>query len=313
MSEPIPPLTLMDSLRQIPKSGQRVFFVAIGLIVLLNILLATTPIPLAYIQPANILATIVLVSLPIFGLYRGADHPWTPAFAVLYVVLGVVIQFGAVALSKGALQATPMAAVVGALAPVGLMLWCIGLGALLATLLKDKNLLIPVSIFLAAFDIFLVLTPLGPTQKILQAAPQIFTSVAYTIPTAVEKPTHGPIRPFAYIGPADFVFMAMFFVAIYKYQMRAKQTLLALIPTLLLYFVLVFLIGPLPALVPIGLCVLAVNFKEFKLNKEEWASTAVIAAIAIGLIAWGATRPKPPAEPVKTPPVAAQPKSEATP
>lgn len=36
-----------------------------------------------------------------------------------------------------------------------------------------------------------------------------------------------------------------------------------------------------------------VNRKEFKLSKDEWASTGVVAALGIALLVWGATRPKP--------------------
>jgi len=59
---------------------------------------------------------------------------------------------------------------------------------------------------------------------------------------------------------------------------------------------LIFVLGTgisMPALVPIGLVVLLVNRKEFKLSKDEWASTAVVGALGVGLLIWGATRPKP--------------------
>jgi hypothetical protein len=211
---------------------------------------------------------------------------------VTFVVAGAATHVGltyvAAVLGKGVWPA-----ILAALGQTGLMGWCVGLGALLATRLKEKNLLIPVSLFLAALDIFLVLTPVGPTHVILKAQPQILSAVGWQVPKVTAHPAFGPMPATALIGPADFVFMGMFFVAIFRFGLRARQTLLWLAPTLIVYMVLALFWGSLPALVPIGLCVLIVNFKEFKLTKEEWASTGLVVLIAVALIAYGATRPKP--------------------
>mgnify|MGYP006178512935 CR=1 FL=1 len=68
-------------------------------------------------------------------------------------------------------------------------------------------------------------------------------------------------------------------------------------PTVLLYLVLAALFGAIPLLPPIALVVLLVNIREFKMNKEEKLSTALVALLAVGLLAWGVTRPKPQVEP----------------
>lgn len=261
----------------------------------LSIALAFVPIPAALVRPLAVLIGVVFIAVPVYAIFRAASHCWTPRLAWGFIGIGVAMHVGLTYASALGGRGV-LAAILAALGQTGLMVWCVGLGALLTTLLKEKNLLLPVSLFLAAIDIFLVLTPIGPTKIILQVAPKVLDTIGWHVPKVQQDPTFGPVAATAHVGPADFLFMAMFFVAIFRFGMRARQTLLWLAPTLLVYMLIVMLAGPLPALVPIGLCVLAVNFREFKLNKEEWASTALVAVIGIGLIAFGATRPRPQVE-----------------
>ena len=93
-------------------------------------------------------------------------------------------------------------------------------------MIKDKNLLLPVSAFLAGFDIFLVLTPIGVTQQIMKKAPEVLPAVGLNIPKPAATPTMGPVEPFAFVGPADFLFMGMFFVAIHRFDLKARDTAL---------------------------------------------------------------------------------------
>jgi hypothetical protein len=268
-------------------SGLLIFFCVLVFLALVRVLLGYVAVPLQLVMPTTLAATVLFISAPIFALYFAAKYRWTAKSAMIFLLVGLVIHLGLGLLVGAKLLGGKgfAAAVCLALAPqVGLVMWCVGLGALLAALLKDRNLLIPVSIFLAAFDIFLVLTPLGPTKQILQQMPNVLPAVAYSLPKASAAPTQGPVGQFAYIGPADFLFMGMFFVALYKFGMKARETAYWLIPTILVYLLLALLLGPVPLLVPIGLCVLAVNAKEFSLNKEEKISTAAVAVLGVLII-----------------------------
>lgn len=281
----------------------KAFFAVIGALAVANVLLAFIPVPIAWVKPIGMLVGFLFVAAPIYAIFRGADHPWTTKVAWAFLAVGVALHLGLGAWARSGTLPGAAGASIAALSQMGLMVWCIGLGGLLgAGLIKEPNLLIPVSVFLIAFDIFLVLTPVGMVQQVLVKAPQVFTSVAYQVPKVSDTAAIGPVGAAAYIGPADFIFMAMFFVGMYRFQMNPKGTLFALIPTLALYLAAVFLVGPLPALPPIALCVLAVNFKYFKLKRDEWAATAVLAALMAGLLAFSATRPKPPAVPLRTVP-----------
>lgn len=275
-----------------------IFIVALLALSLLKFLLGLVPVPEGLAKPITLLVTVIFVAVPIYALFRAASLEWTAKMGFVLVLTGLAIHIGLQYVGAYMLNGQGIgAAITLALRDVGFFGWCVGLGALLAALLKEKNLLIPVSIFLAAFDIFLVLTPAGPVKQILQVAPEIPKAMALNLPAASSAPTGAVAQPFAIIGPADFVFMAMFFIALFKFGLNARATAIALAPAIVLYLGLTFVLGPIPLLVPIGITVLAVNAKHFKLNLEEWASTALVMLIAGGLIWWGATRKPAPAEP----------------
>jgi hypothetical protein len=273
------------------------FIIALLGLALLKFLLGLVPVPSGMLQATTIVVTIIFVAVPVYALFRAGAASWTPKLGVTLILVGVAVHVGLQFLGSVVLGGQGIGAGLAlSLRDVGFFSWCVGLGALLASLLKEKNLLIPVSVFLAAFDIFLVLTPMGPVKQILQVAPEIPQAMALNVPAAQSEPTGMVAQPFAIIGPADFVFMAMFFIALFKFGMDARRTAAWLAPAIVVYLGLALLIGPVPLLVPIGITVLAVNARHFKLNAEEWASTALVAAIAAGLIWWGATRPSSPSD-----------------
>lgn len=273
--------------------GIAVFFIVLGALAVLRLASVLVGVPLGLVDAASIAATTVFVVAPVLALYRAAEHAWTPRLALAFIGGGLAAWLGGWYLGRSVLIGLP-AAVAVEVSQAGLMVWAIGLGALLGTFLKDKNLLIPVSIFLVAFDAFLILTP-TPVQQLARAP--VVQSMMLATPRFQEVPTVGPVVPYAVIGPADLVFMGMFFIALFRFQMRTRETFVALLPALAAYLVLALYVGALPALVPIGLCVLIVNWREFRLNKEELASTALVALLGAGLVIWGATRPAPRAAP----------------
>ncbi|HZH99378.1 MAG TPA: hypothetical protein VEX38_10440, partial [Fimbriimonadaceae bacterium] len=238
-----------------------IFFGVLGALAPLRLALGFAAVPLGLVLPVSILMTVIFIAAPVLALYRAASYAWTAKTAWLFLGGGVLVHIPLQLLAQNVLTGFP-AALAAAVAQVGLVTWCVGLGALLTMLLKDKNLLIPVSVFLAAFDIFLVFTPVGFTQQIMRAAPQALPTVGYAVPQVTNTPTSGPVGAFAYIGPADFLFMGMFFVALFRFRMRTRETLIALIPALLVYLLLAAVLGPIPLLVPIGLTVLLVNIAE---------------------------------------------------
>jgi hypothetical protein len=287
--------------------GIPIFFLALGSLAAVRIILGYVSLPLEMLRPVNLVLAILFLVVPILGMFFAANDRWSWKTATLFVVGGLMVQFGIIALGAYIDLPGPVAGVLIAIAQAALGCWCAGLGALLATRIKEKNIILPISIFLAAYDFFLVLAPWGFTQKLLKVAQPVFTKVAAQIPAVSTAPTHGVARAGAYVGMADLVFLAMFFIALFRFRMRTRQTLYAVIPALIAYLLVVILFGgqsiagfplsALPAMVPIGLAVLIVNWPEFDLKKDEKIATVVLAIFAFAFLAFTVTRPKPQPEP----------------
>lgn len=293
------------------RNGFAVFFVTLLILAVLRIVIGFVSVPEGMILPMSLLITAVFISLPIIAVFRAGSEEWSVKLAGAFIVAGLLVHFGLVFVVRSGMLGeglTPAVAI--AISQSGFFLWCVGLGALISFLLKDKNLLIPVSIFLVAFDIFLVLTPLGVTQQVIQQAPGVLPAVAYNVPMVTSEATGGPARAFGYVGPADFLFMGMFFVALHRFKLRARDTAVWLIPAVLVYLLLIIVLPAVPLLVPIGLTVLVVNWREFQMTREEKLSTLVMAILLVALIAFGATRPRSPAGPSKPGDVRVVPESE---
>jgi hypothetical protein len=272
-----------------------IFFGALIALAVLRIVLGFVSLPLEVLPVVNGILAALFLGGPILALFFASAGKWTPSIALTYLVAGIAIQAGFTYLDRGVLGGQgAWAGVAKAIAQIGLPMWCVGLGALLATMVKERNILLPIALFLGFFDAFLVFAPVGFTQQMLQQAPQVFEGVAGSVPVVTAAPATGKASPGAFIGPADFLFMAMFFVALFRFEMKTRQTLLAIIPTLVAYLGLVLVLNvPLPALIPIGLVVLIVNWSEFRLTRDEWLSTGLIGVLGAGLLFWGLTRPRP--------------------
>lgn len=270
--------------------GIGIFFLTLAGLALVRIGLGFLAVPDRFVLPTNMVVGALFLGAPFISLFFAANAPWKPSLAIAFTVGGLAIQALFSVLAISIFHGHGLGAgVCLAVAQVGLPTWCVGLGALLATLVKEKNILIPIAIFLALYDASLVLTPWGPTRQIVENAPQVFTQVAASVPRISSKSAGGNVEPGVFAGPADFVFLAMFFVAIFRFEMRAKETLYVVVPALLFYMVAVLFLGiPLPALVPIGLAVLIVNWREFKMTRDEKLSTGLIAVLGIAILTWGA-------------------------
>ncbi len=279
----------MDFGAESKRPGLAVFAGVLGTIFALRLVLAFVRAPESIALLATIIVTALFVMGPILALYSASAWNWTAGKAGAFLATGVIAHAAGIFGVRAGLAPFP-AAVMEAVGQTGIVLWCLGLGVLIALLVKDRNLLIPIAIFLAGFDAFLILTPTSLPQRIIQTRPEVFTAVAVKIPGV-------NIGPAAYIGPADLFFLSMFFFVLHRYQMRTAQTLKWMIPVLVGYlFVVLFLggvqLGPislatLPALVPIGAVILIINRDQFKMTTDERMATAVVAVMALALAGFG--------------------------
>lgn len=319
-------------MEQRPERGLWVFAAVAGVLFLLRIGMAYTSLPVETAAAISLLATVIFVAAPILALFAAARFSWTTPHALLFLVVGVVAHAGGYLLAEKVLGGRGLAAVVLlALAQTGLMFWCLGLGALVAQRITDRNLLLPIALFLAGFDMFLVFSPTGPTKVLVQQRPEVFEAVAMSVPrVATPQEAVGAVQAMAYVGPADLFFLAMFFIALFKFRMRTRETLLAVIPVLVAYLAVVLFLGSvrignvslamLPALLPIGATVLLVNAREFRLTTQEKVATAIVGLLAVGMALLGlalASRQRPTTQPAPSPkvgvPVPAEPPDSSAP
>jgi hypothetical protein len=275
------------------------FAASLIVLVALRILIGFLPVPSGYVWITSLIVSVLFVAIPILGYFAGASFKWTWKSTVMCIVVGATLQVSLLMLGAN-IEAPLLKGLVLAISQSGLLLWCFGLGAALANLLKDRNLLLPVSIFLALFDVWLVFAPGGVAKQATSGVPNVqsrlLKDLALQVPQPVSHSAGGFAQALAYIGPADLLFIAMFFVALFKFGMRTRETLLWLIPTLGAYLLIVLLVpyvtigpfalGALPALLPIGAVVLIVNRREFSLSRDEKASTLVILLGGLAILVW---------------------------
>lgn len=156
-------------------------------------------------------------------------------------------------------------------------------GYLVSFILREPNIVLPVAGIAAYVDLWTVLA--GPTFKAIKEAPHVVNAVSAAIP-AVGGAAHG-FAPISFIGPADFIFFALFLGAAYRLKMEPNRTFWIAFPLLTLGMAAVLLgvfpIG-LPALTLIGLAVVLGNFRHFKLKREEYIAMGIVAALLIGAI-----------------------------
>lgn len=276
----------------------RSFVLITSVLFVLRIVLGIVTVPPVVALGLSLVFTIVFLGLPIIALFKASESPWTAKNAGLVLLLGAALHvLGGLALAT-ALSGTGVGVVVvQALVQVGIALWTLGLGALVALLIKDKNLIVPIAIFLAGLDVFLVFNPQAWTSKIVRQNPAVFQSMAVKIPAAratTTAPTGAKIVNQAFVGPADLLFIATFFVILSRFKMRVRETVKWMVPVMVLYLILVLTpqlgLSMLPALVPIGLTVLIVNRKEFTMTKEERAMVWGAAVCSLALAGFGLYR-----------------------
>ncbi len=270
------------------------FFGVVAVLAVIRLLMAAIPVATALVVPLSLLSTLTFIGGPIYALYIGGSEQWVGKRAGLVFGLGVLMHVVGFLMARPTGGLGPLGLTGWVLMQSGVLVWCLGLGGLVSLMLKDRALLLPVALFLAGFDVFLVATPFAPTASMVEQHPEIVKSVAMSVPKAREaEPGQVPgarAVDLGLVGPADLAFMGMFFASLHRFRMRARSTVLWLVPVMALYFLLAVSpvgIGMLPAMLPIGATVILVNLGAFGLRREEVAATVVVALISLGLAGYG--------------------------
>jgi hypothetical protein len=282
--------------------GLRTFVLVVAGLFLLRLFFGFVLFPEGVAGVLSLFNAVVFLGLPVYAMFRAASHNWQSRHSMWFLVVGALMHVGGGLLARFASgPASPAEVLYMAIVQAGILCWTLGLGTLLALFIKDRNLMIPIAIFLVGFDMFLVFNPDSPTRRMLAGSPQVTQSMLATVPAAksTEQPKAG-VRDLAHVGPADLLFAATFFALMFRFEMRAKRTLAWLLPVLVVYLLVVIYLGDvrlgplslglLPAMVPIGLTVLLVNRRQFKLQGQEVLGVLLVTLLAAGLAWFGIYR-----------------------
>lgn len=262
--------------------------------------------PKGWLLIGGVLLTTLLLMATLLGLVFAWAHeteqvPW---LAPVMLVVGVVAWWlwGLAPFVLGWSRENPPAEVLfGVYRAVHgylLMLAAVGLGATLSKLIREKNLLAPVIPFAAMVDMLTVLTPGGFVKQVMEKAPEIAERASVAVMAAPSAPEAvARLTPIAIIGAGDFIFLALYAACLIRFGLRVRATMIGLFVALWVYLGLVLWVLPalgvaprLPALVPMAIVTLAINWRAFQLSRQETVASVVVTTLALGIIAWLFTR-----------------------
>lgn len=145
------------------------------------------------------------------------------------------------------------------------------LGVAVSRLVREFKLLLPMGAALAMVDMYavfgggLVATAVSGKSRLAQTA---MNALTVQLPTTHPKSGAAPFP--LLIGFADFLFIALFFACFVRFGIPARRTFQVLFVTLFLYMAVVFLGDlSLPALVPIAVVVIGMNWRRFRYERSE--------------------------------------------
>jgi hypothetical protein len=162
---------------------------------------------------------------------------------------------------------------------LGLICLGAGIGAGVAAMIRDRNILLPAGVFAAFADFFMV--KYGTVRHALHSAHGRQALSAMSAHVAAVHPS----LPAATMGMADFVFLAFFFACAGRFGMNARGTfwLLAALLSVLLFSIQ--WLGAFPAVLPMALGFVLVNLRYFKLSRAEIHATLIVFCLMAVLVA----------------------------
>jgi hypothetical protein len=171
--------------------------------------------------------------------------------------------------------------IVGRTALLGLFLTVglTALGTLLARIIREPNVLLPVALIAMPIDYVGAMTNVGFTNTVVKHAPNVVQAVSVPVPHM------GGLHTLALIGPGDALFMAFFFAVVLRLDMNMRGTFWWM-TVLLAIAMFIVLLTPFPvaALVPMGISVVIANWRHFHLKREEVFAVIYAALIVFAIV-----------------------------
>lgn len=220
-------------------------------------------------------------------------------------IAGLLVEGKTLTEVLGSLTTPDTHIVLSIIAPFLLILTGIFFGQIVARLIRERAILVPVAIIAGLIDFWGVYW--GPVSIMSAEAPVAVSGLATaattaaTMPESVKQQLPEALRVFANITPpdnigiGDFVFLAFFFTCAYRLGFSARRTMWGLFAGLLLACVVIAFDGQtvfgreisiqyLPGLVFICSGVLLGNLGSWRLSRQEWVMTLVPVGVLVAII-----------------------------
>jgi len=205
--------------------------------------------------------------LVIIGRWLGGPEPAARVAAVLSLALG---SHGQHLLGNAAL-----------------IMWAVFLGRLVARVIREGKLILPVAVVASVADVITVYW--GLVARVAETAPEVVEAFSAAAPVA--PPPEVPAPVLTAIGIGDFLFLAMFLAVTLRHAMRPAASLWATFGLLLLAPA-AFLLWPdlpgLPGLPFISAAVLAANWRHLAFTGSEKRALVVagvlVAAVVLAVV-----------------------------
>lgn len=252
----------------------RMAVLAVILYVLLKLVTPLIPVPLHPVNPAPWVMLQVLVTLAFMALQMWV--PWTlwqvrpaPKRAIVLMLMSAVAWVGMKYLgaphrgwSKHHHQ--EMLWISAPLADLFLTASLAWLGGLIALIVREAKILLPIGVVAAIIDVVGAMLPKGFTANMIAKHPNVVQSVSVSVPTV------GSLYPMTIMGTGDALFLGFFFATVIRFGMNGRGSFWLTYALLTLSMLLVLAYGfPIGALMPMGIAMLTANFRYFKYSREE--------------------------------------------
>ena len=206
--------------------------------------------------------------------------------AIVFLLIGVIMLPLRVLIVKGFHPALLINGWLPGLQELAFICLAGGIGGGLSYLLRSANMIPPLAAALALVDIWTVLFG-GPVQRAINSPHPVAKQITNAMIVSI-TPSQAGASPISLgIGFADFLFIAFFVAAICRFVQKPhtyRITVQTLAGVLAVYMAVVFITGwSLPALVPMGIVMIGLHWRNFHYDRSELFAMAY-AGLFIGLI-----------------------------
>ena len=155
-------------------------------------------------------------------------------------------------------------------------------GAMISRIIREPKILLPIGLIAGVIDIVGAMTKIGFTQHKIKQHPEVVSKVSVQLPAV--HVAGGFTLPTGQLGPADILFLAFFFAVVIRHWMNHRATFGALygVLTPVMIGVTFGFLPSIAALAPMGIAVIAANWKYFKYSREENFAMLYAGLICIG-------------------------------